>query len=178
VQAGQSNEVVLIVGVQVQDGVADLAHVDSARERRLLSIVTLQAHAVLLVPDAVCGDGRVVRNLLTDKLGDSRVIFPAAEEELAEERVERLLLAAQLFVARGVLLLQCAEEPLEDEHGTLLRVGFGGGCDEQAGHLSPVGAELGKGGGGENEGRGGHGGEVAIEGGDRLVTVSVGYRRS
>jgi hypothetical protein len=42
------------------------------------------------------------------------------------------------------------------------------------GHLGPVGAELGEGGGGEDEGRSGHGGEVAIEGGDRLGIVSIG----
>ena len=98
-KAGKCDKVVLVVCVEVQDGMADLANVDRARERGLLCVVTLQTDSVLLVPDAVCGHGRVMRDLLTDELSDSNIVFLAAEEELAEEGVERLLFAAQLLVS-------------------------------------------------------------------------------
>lgn len=68
-------------------------------------------------------------DLLTDELGGAGLVNPLAQEQLAEERVEGLLLATELLVTRGVLLLEGAQEPLEDEHAALLLVGFRGGSD-------------------------------------------------
>jgi hypothetical protein len=63
-------------------------------------------------------------DLLTDELGGAGLVDPLAQEQLAEERVEGLLLATELLVTRGILLLESAQEPLEDEHAALLLVGF------------------------------------------------------
>lgn len=69
-------------------------------------------------------------DLLTDELSGAGLIDPLAQEQLAQERVERLLLATKLLVTRSVLLLKGAQEPLEDEHAALLLVGFGSGSDQ------------------------------------------------
>ena len=61
-------------------------------------------------------------NLLTDELSGAGLVNPLAQEQLAQEGVEGLLLATELLVARGVLLLEGAQEPLEDEHAALLLV--------------------------------------------------------
>jgi hypothetical protein len=63
-------------------------------------------------------------DLLTNELGGAGLVDPLAQEQLAEERVERLLLATELLVTRSVLLLEGAQEPFEDEHATLLLVGL------------------------------------------------------
>jgi hypothetical protein len=111
---------------------------------------------MLAVPDAVSRDGRVmterialaeqnatyqkavVPNLLTDELCRACLILPLAQEQLSQKWVERLLLASKLLAATGILLLQCADEPLQYQHGTLGRVFLCGGCDEYGGVFSPV----------------------------------------
>ncbi|KAK1238891.1 hypothetical protein MKX08_005952 [Trichoderma sp. CBMAI-0020] len=122
--------------------------------------------------------------------------YPAAEEELAEERVEGLLLVAELLAARAVLVLERGEEPLEHEHGTLSRMGLVRSKDKDGRVGSPVGGELSEGLGEEDEGgavreersllkkrqpkkmksergsegtrKNGLGGEDAVGGGDRI----------
>jgi hypothetical protein len=62
VESGESDQVVLVVLVDVENGVTNLLDVDGSTERGLLSVVTLETDTVLLVPDAVCGDWGVVAN--------------------------------------------------------------------------------------------------------------------
>ena len=69
-------------------------------------------------------------DLLTDELSGTGLVNPLAQEQLTQERVEGLLLTTELFVTRGVLLLEGAQEPLQDEHAALLLVGFGSGSDQ------------------------------------------------
>lgn len=109
-----------------------------------------------------------IPHLLTNELRNPRLILPLPQEQFAKKRIQRLLLVAVLLATARVLLLQSREEPLEHEQCALLRVGLGGGGGEERRVLAPVGAEFGQGGGGEDEGRGGKGGEVAVEGGDGL----------
>jgi len=117
VQRRQRDQVLFVVAGQAQDGVAHLLHHDRQRprHRRLLPVVALQVHAVRRVPDAVGCHRRVVRHLLADELRRARVVLPFAKEELAQEGVERLLLAAEVLASAGVLLLEGGEEPFEDE---------------------------------------------------------------
>lgn len=60
VERGESDKVVLVELIDVQDGVTNLLDVDGSTERGLLGVVSLEADTVLLVPDAVCGDRWVV----------------------------------------------------------------------------------------------------------------------
>ena len=146
-ERGESDKVVLVVLVDVENGVTNLLDVDGSTERGLLSVVTLETDTVLLVPDAVCGDWGVMArlvvrrdgvwvlelytpDLLTDELSGTGLVNPLAQEQLTQERVEGLLLATELLVTRGVLLLEGAQEPLQDEHAALLLVGFGSGSDQ------------------------------------------------
>ena len=101
--------------------------------------------------------------MFADQLGCSSLVFPPAQEKLAEKRVEGLLLVAILFASAGVLLLERSQEPLQDENGPLGRIGLLGRGGEDRGVLAPVGAKLGKAGGREDEGRRGKAREVAIE---------------
>jgi len=112
-------------------------------------------------------------NLLANQLGSASLINPLAEKQLAEERIKGLLLATQLLIARGILLLQRTEEPLEHKQRALLRIGLAGGRYEQRRVLRPVGAELDKRRRAEDERRGGHGRQVAIERSYRLRTVRI-----
>lgn len=96
------------------------------------------------------------------------LVFPLAQKELTQEGVQGLLLTSQLLASAGILLLQCAQEPLENERGASRRVLLGGGRDEYGGVFSPVRGELGKRCGGEDEGGRSHGREIAIEGCDGL----------
>jgi hypothetical protein len=54
--------------------------------------------------------------LFTDQSGLPHVGvgLPFPEEELAQERVQGLLFRAQFLTARAVLLVEGAEEPLQD----------------------------------------------------------------
>lgn len=63
-------------------------------------------------------------DLLTDELSGAGLIDPLAQEQLTQEGVEGLLLATEFLVTRGVLLLESAQKPLEDEHAALLLVLF------------------------------------------------------
>jgi hypothetical protein len=146
-----------------------------------LCVIALEPDAVLAVPDGVSRDGWVmtghmklasitqnckhsrVPDLLANELCRADRVLPFAQEQLAQEGVQRLLLATELLAATGVLLLQCADEPLQHEHGALGRVFFGSGCDEYGGVLGPVRRELGERLGGEDEGGRRHGRKVAIE---------------
>lgn len=116
----------------------------------------------------VCVYNLYVPDLLANEFRGAGIVLPLAQEQLAQEWVQGLLLVAVLLAAAGVLLLQGGEEPLEHQHGTLLRVGLLCGRGEDGRVLAPVGAELGQGGSGEDERRGGQAGEVAVEGGDGL----------
>jgi hypothetical protein len=110
-------------------------------------------------------------DLLTDQLGSPGLINPLAQEQLAQERVERLLLATQLLVTRRVLLLQGAKEPFEHKHAALLLVLLSCGCNQDGWHFGPVRRELGQRRGGQDESWGGEGGEIAIEGCYRLLVL-------
>lgn len=50
-------------------------------------------------------------DLLAHQLCASRLILPPAEEQLAQEWIQGLLLTAQILIPTAVLLLQRAEEP-------------------------------------------------------------------
>ena len=56
-----------------------------------------------------------IPDLLTNELSSARCIFPPAEEEFPKEWVQWFLLAAQLLVPTTVRLLECCEEPFQDE---------------------------------------------------------------
>lgn len=113
---------------------------------------------------AVCSHGRVVADLFRDELGLTSIILPGAEEELAQERIQRLLLAPQLIVPRRVLLFEGGEEPLEHKKGPFGWIWLLSGGNEDSWVFCPVGAELGQGGCAENESWGCQGREIAIEG--------------
>lgn len=69
--------------------------------------------------------------------------------------------------------MQGGEEPLEDEESPLFGIGLPARSDEDGRVLSPVGRVLGERGGGQDERRGSQGGEITVEGGDRLRNRSV-----
>ena len=146
-----------------EEGMADLLDVDGPAETGFLAIVALDLNAVFLVVDAVGGDGRVVRDLLRHETGDALLVIPVAEEELAEEGVQRLLLRPELLTATAVLLFEGVEEPFHDEEGAFGGVGFLGGRDEEGRVFGPVGGELDEGLCREDEGGRCERGEVAIE---------------
>lgn len=152
---------------------------------------------MLLVPDGV-GSGRGVMavdgqhslqgiwghgyipDLLTDQAGLTNLCIrvPLAQEQLSEEGVERLLLTAELLTAAAVLLVKCAEEPLEDSQCSLFGISFFGRSHEQSRVFGPVGGILSQGGGGEDERGCGQGGKVSIEGSDRLQSEINGLEMS
>lgn len=78
-------------------------------------------------------------NLLRNQLRRPSSIFPPSQEELSEERIQRLLLATQLLVPTAVLLPQGTEKPLEHEQGALGWVGLGRRRNEQRWVFGPVG---------------------------------------
>lgn len=93
--------------------------------------------------------------MFTDEisLADLRVTLPLADEQLSQERVQRLLLATKLLATTAVLLVKSTEEPLEDQKSTLRGIGFLGWCDKDGGVLGPVGRVFSQGGGRQNKGR-------------------------
>ena len=125
---------------------------------------------MLLIDNSIRSSRRMVTNLLAKQLGLARVavVGPVAEKQLPEERVQRLLLAAQLFTAGTVLLTESAEEPLHDQNGALLGTGFLGRGDEEIWVFGPVGGIFDQTCGGEDERRGCQGPEVSVERGDCL----------
>jgi hypothetical protein len=111
--------------------------------------------------------------LLADQSGracDGIGAFPAREEELSEEGIERFLDPVFLVTAGILLLLEGGEEPCQDQQGATLRVGFRGRSNEDGRMSGPVGRELHGGLGGKDEGRGGDVGEVAADGCNGLGT--------
>lgn len=119
-----------------------------------------------------------VPDLLAYELCRTGVILPLAQEQLAQERVQGLLLIAVLLASAGILLLEGGQEPLQHQDGALLGVGFLGGRDEDGWVLAPVGAELGEGGARQDERRRGQAGEVAVEGSDRLRAGGGGKKEA
>lgn len=101
--------------------------------------------------------------MLTDKLSLTRGILPCTQEQLSQERVQRLLLGSELLVSGGILLLERGKEPLQHKHGPLLRVLLQRGGDKDVRHLCPVRAELGEGCCTENKSGCSHGRKVAVE---------------
>ena len=77
-QRRESNDVVLVVRINMQDRMANLPDVNRAAKGGLLCIITLQPHAVLAVPYTVRCNRRVVRDLLADVLRDACIVFPFA----------------------------------------------------------------------------------------------------
>lgn len=108
--------------------------------------------------------------MLTDQggLAHIRISIPFAKEQLSQERVQGLLFATELLTATAVLLVESAEEPLQDGQSSLLWIRFFCGSHKKAWVFGPVGRIFGQGGGRENKGRGGQGRKVSVEGGDRL----------
>lgn len=117
-------------------------------------------------------------DLFTDQLRSTGLVLPFTQEQLPKERVKGLLLVAILLAAAGILLLQGGYEPLEHEEGALLGVRLFGGRSKECGMLTPVRAELGQTGAGENKGRSGQTGEVSVERGDGLCVVGLFVQRS
>lgn len=107
-------------------------------------------------------------DLLADELCRAGVIFPLAQKQLAQKRVQRFLLVAILLASAGILLLESGQEPLQHQNGTLLWVGLLGGRGEEGWVLAPIGAELGEGGARQDKRRRGQAGQIAVEGSDRL----------
>lgn len=149
---------------------------------------------MLLVPDGICSDGWVmaapyvsvrprpslqgsIPDLLADELCGTCLVLPLAQKQLSQKGVQGLLLTTQLLTSAGVLLFQCAQEPLQYERSASSRVLLGGGRDEYGRMFGPVGGELGERCRGKNESGRGHSREIAIEGCDRLF-VSASFRRT
>ena len=96
-----------------------------------------------VVPNFEGGGRRVVADLLTDQLCRARIVVPFAEKNLAEEGIQRLeLLPLSIIILGGVLVLQCANKPLQDQECPLLRVLLLRRQDEEARVFCPVGAVL------------------------------------
>ena len=62
---GESDEVGLIVLVDVVHSMANLLDVDGGLEGGFLCVVALESHAVLAVRDGVCRNGRVVASVVS-----------------------------------------------------------------------------------------------------------------
>lgn len=94
-----------------------------------------------------------VPNLLTDQFGLSQVgtFIPLANEKFSQERIERLLLAPQLFTATAVLLTERSKEPSENGQGSLFRIRLFSWGNEYRWMFGPVRRILRQGSGGEDE---------------------------
>jgi hypothetical protein len=119
-------------------------------------------HMALALTAQACKNVHVP-DLLANELCRACLVLPLAEKQLAQERVQGLLLTTKLLAATCVLLLQRADEPLQYEHGALGRVLLGGRCNEHGGMFGPVRGEFRERLGGENKGGRRHGRKVAIE---------------
>lgn len=142
-----------------------------SRKGRFLSIVPLELDAVLLVDDRIGRYRRMMAaldqprasphqknanspNLLRDQLGVANLaglVLPRAQEQLTQERVQRLLLTSQLLAAGAVLLLQCGQEPLQNQQRTLFGVLFFRWRNKELGVFGPVSRVLGQAGAAEDE---------------------------
>lgn len=113
-------------------------------------------------------------HLLADQacLANVLAFRPFSQKQLAQERVERLFLAAEFLASRAVLLVQGAQEPFQNQQRPLRGVRFACGSDENLRVFAPVCRVLGQRSGREDEWRGGQRREVAVEGCNRLWPVS------
>lgn len=97
--------------------------------------------------------------MLTDQAGLAqlrvRASQPLSEEQFTQERVEGLLLTAELLTTTAVLLMQGREEPFKDKKSAFLGISLPRGRHEDGRVFGPVGRVFGKRGGGEDEWRGG-----------------------
>ena len=140
---GQRDQVVLVESVNVQNGVPDLLDIDRARERDLLPREALRAHAMLCIPQVARRDRRVVADLLAHQARLVALFANLADEDLAQEGVERFL-DAVFGVAAGVLLAaKGSEEPFQYGEAALGWVLLVGRRDEEIGVLDPVAGEFG-----------------------------------
>jgi hypothetical protein len=91
--------------------------------------------------------------LLTDQSGLShlRVTLPFSNKQLSQERIKRLLFTAELLATTAVLLVKCAEEPLENQKGTLRGISLLGWRNEDSRVFGPIGRVFGKGSSRKNE---------------------------
>lgn len=101
--------------------------------------------------------------MLRNELGLAHVIYPLSEEQFTQKWVQGLLLITKLVATASILLLQRAQEPLQNQESTLLRILFLCRCAEYAWVLSPIRGELSEGCRGENKRRCGQGGEISGE---------------
>jgi hypothetical protein len=148
-----------------EDGVPHLLDDNASRgEGCLLRVVAREDEPLGGVRDAVRGDGWVVGDLLDGqrRLPATVLVWPGTEEELAEDRVERLLFRAHLLVSRRVLSLECSlqrvycqqmtsqakgsgktyDEPFEDAEGAIFLVDTVVDVCEQLWSFQPVRCEF------------------------------------
>ena len=94
-----------------------------------------------VVPDLEGCCWRVMADLLADQLRRTRFVIPLAEEDLAQEWIERLqLLPLTVIIFGRVLIPQRADEPLQDPESPLLCVLLSRWCDKETRMFRPVGA--------------------------------------
>src|SRR6266536_6311313 len=100
-------------------------------------------------------------DLLRNQLRSPSSINQFSQEELSQKGIQWLLLITKLITATSILLLQCAQKPLQNQECALLRIFLCCWRDEDGGVFCPVRGELGERGGGEDEWWGGQRGEIA-----------------
>lgn len=145
------------------DGVAGLLDSDAAHgaEGGFLRDEARRRDAVGGVVHGHGGDGRVVGDLLGHQARDALVADKFAQEQLAQEGVQRLLGG----IARALAdeLPQAAQVVLGDEQGAHRRVGLGGGLQEEGVARRPGGGDFDGRLGREDKGRRRHVGHVALD---------------
>lgn len=103
--------------------------------------------------------------LLANKpcLSNIAVILPLPQKQLAQEWVQRFLLAAQLLAAAAILLMEGAEEPFQHKEGPFLGIGLFGRSNKDLWVFGPVSGVFDEGRRGEDEGGSGQGGQIAVK---------------
>ncbi len=95
-QCGQGDQVCLRLvasrRIEGQQRVSNLLDVDCPTKTGLLSSVSLQPYAILVIRDAVGGDRRMVTDLFGDQASLAKLIVPRSQEQFTQERVQRFLL--------------------------------------------------------------------------------------
>lgn len=132
-QVRESDQVCLVICWYRENGMPDLLDVDSARERCLLRIVSLQVDAMVFIMDVVRCDGRMVTvekllvviscqwtgkykpDLLRNKLRRTSLILPFPKEQLSQEGIQRFLLIPKLLTPTRILLFQRTEKPFQHQ---------------------------------------------------------------
>lgn len=107
------DEVIFIVPVDVKNHLTDLVHMDcSVCEEGFGGVVARQRDPVVLVPDFVGCDRRMVTDLFADDLGCAvHSVRKLAEKHFTKDWIQRLTPLAIFAVV--VLLLQGGEKPGE-----------------------------------------------------------------